>query len=322
VRSAKAPIEPAITTSVQPARDGWFSRRDEPFAARPDGDARWPGGERVPLRAIYIGIACIVAAACLVETFSFAYDLARRGRPYDFWRALVLIATSGAMIIALLALPRHAAIAAGAVASRPLRTGLAVIALALAFSAAHIAGMVLLRKVAYAAGGGTYAFNWSVAEVLYELRKDLFSFTTIAITFWLAERAFGRSRAAAPREGSDTVAVADPRSEASAEFWLRDGRSSILIDPREVLWVASAGNYVEYALAGGRRHLIRTTLQSEEARLLALGIARVHRTRLVNLQRIVAVAWRPSGDFEMRLDSEDVIVGSRRYKTAVAGIGA
>jgi hypothetical protein len=40
------------------------------------------------------------------------------------------------------------------------------------------------------------------------------------------------------------------------------------------------------------------------------------------LQRIVAVAWRPSGDFEMRLDSEDVIVGSRRYKTAVSGIGA
>lgn len=318
----KSHIEPAISASVQPMRDGWFNRRDQRFAGRPDGDASWLGGERVPLRAIYIGVACIVAAACLVDTFSVAYDLARRGRAYNFWEPLVWEATSGAMIIALLALPRRAAIVAGAVAIRPLRAGLAVIALALAFSAVHIVAMVLLRKIAYAAVGGRYAFNWSVAEVLYELRKDLFSFTTLAILFWLAERAFGASRRTAPREGTDAIAVAAHRSAASAEFWLRDGRSSILIDPREVLWVASAGNYVEYALAGGRRHLIRTTLQSEEARLLAFGIARVHRTRLVNLLRIVAVAWRPSGDFEMRLDSADVIVGSRRYKTAVGGIGA
>lgn len=33
------------------------------------------------------------------------------------------------------------------------------------------------------------SLNWSFAEVLYEARKDLFSFLTIGITFWLAERA-------------------------------------------------------------------------------------------------------------------------------------
>ncbi len=37
-------------------------------------------------------------------------------------------------------------------------------------------------------------------------------------------------------------------------------------------------------------HLIRSTLQAEEERLSPLGIARVHRTRLVNLKRIVAIA--------------------------------
>jgi DNA-binding LytR/AlgR family response regulator len=68
----------------------------------------------------------------------------------------------------------------------------------------------------------------------------------------------------------------------------------------------------------GQRHLIRTTLRDEEMRLSPLGIARVHRSRLVNMRRIVAIAWRPSGDFDLRLDTAATVVGSRRYRAAVA----
>jgi DNA-binding LytR/AlgR family response regulator len=271
---------------------------------------------------VYAGVACIVIAACLINTFSVAYDLARRGRAYDFWEPLIWEASSGLLVIGLLALPRHAALTVDTVIIRPLRAGLTVAGLALAFSAVHIVGMVLLRKLAYAIGGGVYAFNWSVAEAVYELRKDLFGFTTIAITFWLAERAFGRGRAPTTAPSGAAGTRADVVSQGTAEFWLRDGRNSILIDAHEVLWVASGGNYVEYALASGRRHLIRSTLRVEEARLLAFDIVRIHRTRLVNVKRIVAVAWRPSGDFEVRLDSNEVIVGSRRFKSAVAAIGS
>jgi DNA-binding LytR/AlgR family response regulator len=103
---------------------------------------------------------------------------------------------------------------------------------------------------------------------------------------------------------------------------LRDGRSSILIDPCEIVSVASAGNYVEFQLTGGRNHLIRTTLQAQEARLAPFAIARVHRGRLVNLKRIVALEWRASGDFEVRLDTGETVAGSRRFKAAVAAIAA
>ena len=106
----------------------------------------------------------------------------------------------------------------------------------------------------------------------------------------------------------------------ASAFWLRDGRMRILIDPREIVSVSSAGNYVEYALTSGRRHLIRATLRAEEARLSSFGVARVHRTRLVNVKRMVAVKWGPSGDFEVRLDTGEVVVGSRRFKATVAGI--
>jgi DNA-binding LytR/AlgR family response regulator len=86
--------------------------------------------------------------------------------------------------------------------------------------------------------------------------------------------------------------------------------------------VGSAGNYVEFQLTDRRNHLIRTTLQAQEARLAPFGIARVHRSRLVNLKRVVALEWRASGDFELRLDSGETVTGSRRFKAAVAGIAA
>jgi DNA-binding LytR/AlgR family response regulator len=94
----------------------------------------------------------------------------------------------------------------------------------------------------------------------------------------------------------------------------------VLIDVSEIVSVTSAGNYVEYELTDQRKHLIRATLQAEEARLAPFGIARVHRSRLLNLKRIVALQWRPSGDFEVRLDTGEIVLGSRRFKAVAAGI--
>jgi DNA-binding LytR/AlgR family response regulator len=81
--------------------------------------------------------------------------------------------------------------------------------------------------------------------------------------------------------------------------------------------VTSAGNYVEYRMAGGRTHLIRGTLVAEEARLTPYNIVRVHRTRLVSLARVRAVEPGPSGDFELTLDTGQVVSGSRRYRSAL-----
>ncbi|MFI5013839.1 MAG: LytTR family DNA-binding domain-containing protein [Hyphomicrobiales bacterium] len=57
---------------------------------------------------------------------------------------------------------------------------------------------------------------------------------------------------------------------------------------------------------------MRGTLTAEEARLLPFGVTRVHRTRLVNLNHVVAVELRPSGDFALRMDTGEVLIGSRR----------
>jgi DNA-binding LytR/AlgR family response regulator len=310
-------METARGASVQPARDGRLSWRDRWFGFGPSGAPDRTNG------VICVGIALIVVADCLVNAVSVNSDLERFGRAHWFWEPFVWQGSSAVLVIALLALPRRAGRLAAVVMDRPVKACLLFLALLLVFSGAHVAGMVALRKFAYAASGAAYFFNWSVDEILYEFRKDVFSFSTLAIMFWLAERAFKRrdSAVAAHAGESDAKSGAVPDNPTcSSEIWLRDGRSSKLIDARDVAWVGSAGNYVEYTMVSGTRHLVRGTLQQEEARLSTLGIARVHRTRLINLKKVVAINWGKSGDFELRLETGESIAGSRRYRGSVAGI--
>jgi DNA-binding LytR/AlgR family response regulator len=103
-------------------------------------------------------------------------------------------------------------------------------------------------------------------------------------------------------------------------LWLRDGSARIRIEPRDIVAVSSAGNYVEHGLTGGRTLLVRATLAAEEARLTSFNIVRVHRTRLVNLSRVTALKAGTNGDFELTLDTGQTVSGSRRYRGAVISI--
>ena len=55
--------------------------------------------------------------------------------------------------------------------------------------------------------------------------------------------------------------------------WLRDGAKSIRLAPRDIVWIASAGNYIEYSLADGANHLIRGTLDLEDIQMLVFDEA-------------------------------------------------
>jgi DNA-binding LytR/AlgR family response regulator len=310
-------IQRTANTPVYPRWDGWRRSWDEPLPPRADGAERSTSCAKFRLtgRTVYPLLTILLVAAGCVGTFSSARDVAwRLGAPHNIWEPALWESTSIVVIFALLPLARAGALLLRG-ADRLLAAGLAVAVLALVFSALHIVGMGFLREWAYRLAGWQYAFPWS-NQIVYELRKDLYSFTLFVIAFWSAERPSAQPPAASAQ--ADPTPAPSPASPP--QFWLRDGRTSILVDPAEIVSVISAGNYVEYQLTGGRTHLIRATLQSQEAQLAPLGITRVHRGRLVNIKRIVAAQWRASGDFELRLDSGETVAGSRRFKAAVAAL--
>lgn len=297
------------TSDVEPVWDQGLDRGDETGADGTSGGSRGiSGGDWL----LYGAVAAIAFAIGTVNAFSIAHDIARRGGVYDLRTAMLWEMSSVAVVVLATPLIFMAVRRMRATPAWPMRMAIGLAGV-IAFSALHIAGMVILRKLLLAIAGGSYDFGFSAATVLYEFRKDIVTCFLIGGPFWLLE---GRKELLA------TPIPNAPQPEAAAPggphmVWLRDGATRIRIEPRDIIWIASAGNYVEYAMAGGEVHLIRGTLAATEAQLKRFNIVRVHRTRLANLDRVTGVENRPSGDFELTFDTGQTVGGSRRYRTAV-----
>jgi hypothetical protein len=287
---------------VEPGRDRTPKGWDQTQAPGTSGADRVTNGADW---AIYAIIAVVVFATTLVNAFSEAHDVARRGGVYDLGRPLLWELSSGVVILALVPMIEFGVRRARRDSPWPVKA-LSAAATVLMFSALHIAGMVALRKLALAAFGGSYSFGISLPEVTYEFRKDVVTCFMLGLAFWL------------PASHRDRTQRAAAASALPPVLWLRDGSARIRVEPGDIVLVTSAGNYVEYCMADGRTHLIRATLAAEEARLAPYNIVRVHRTRLISLARVSALQSGPSGDFEVTLDTGQTVSGSRRYRSAVA----
>ncbi len=287
--------------------------RDESQRAGTSGDAAVTSGGagRLPGWLPYLAIVLGTALTCLVNAFSTLHDLARLGRAVPLWQPLLWEASSGVVILALVPLVRRLVLVSLTRTSRPWLLAALHAGAILAFSALHIGGMILLRKLGYwVAGAGDYSFGFSSGNLFYELRKDVLVYLLLATVFWLFE--LWRRR---PQPQAAAVMATPPSG-----FWLRDGAINLRLEPADIVAVVSAGNYVEYCLASGKRHLIRTTLQAEEERLRPLGFSRIHRTRLVNSARVRRIAGKPSGDFDVEMDTGESFAGSRRYREGLVAL--
>jgi DNA-binding LytR/AlgR family response regulator len=293
----------------------WDQNRPAWDDARPGGTSGGLGG--IPGRdwLLYGAVAAVALGIGVVNALSKAQDVAWRGGVYEvrtqlFWEmtSIVSIILVAPVLFVAVRRMRH-------VSGWPLRVALAVAAI-IVFSSLHIAGMIGLRKFAMLLAGGSYDFHLSVAALMYEFRKDVITCLLIGGALWLIDsrREAQRARYAV------TTAPAELASATPHMVWLRDGSTRIRIEPGDVLWISSAGNYIEYRLAHGITHLVRGTLAAEEARLAKFNILRVHRTRLVNLTRVTGLKTGSNGDFELTLDTAQVISGSRRYRGAITSI--
>ncbi|MBR1122568.1 LytTR family transcriptional regulator DNA-binding domain-containing protein [Bradyrhizobium lablabi] len=294
---------------VEPVWDRQTSPGDE---LKPPGTSGWPRGATGDW-LIYAAVAAVAIVIGIVGALSTADDIARHGGVYDIRPPLLWDMTSIAVIILLTPVMLAVVRRIRREPALTIRIALAI-ATIIVFSAVHITGMVALRKLIMWLAGGAYDFRFSLATVLYEFRKDVVTCVLIGGGMWLID-----SR----REAQRVLEVETPPQPAgqaptSQTIWLRDGTRSIRIEPGDILWINSAGNYVEYSMADGSNHLIRGTLAAAEAELARFNLVRIHRTRLANLDRVTSVETKPSGDFELTFDTGRTASGSRRYKSAVA----
>lgn len=259
-------------------------------------------------RAFWIAYGAIVVFVVLLTTVN-ALSV-RDDRPaLSPWEPWVWEYTSAAVIIVLAPLLALVWRAAPPGPGRWVRFALVHAPASVLYSLLHSGGYTLLRMAIYAGLGGRYDnFN-----PFYEYRKDFIGYLVFGGAFWGAGFVLDlrqRARETAP----------PTRETAPALFDIRDGAKVVRAPVSEIVAVNSAGNYVEFTLADGRKPLMRSTLGAVEAALEPHGFVRTHRSWLVNPARVREIAPEGSGDFRLELEGGAEAPLSRRFPEALRAL--
>lgn len=301
--------------TVQERRGRRPSARDGRAPSGTGGASRGAGGllegglERlrgVETRDLMIG-ALVIAGGAAAVTVVNALTVQVDHPHVDAWEPWVWEGTSAVVVVLLAWLPWLSTAGAPPDMVREgwrARVAFAGVHLAAAaiWSALHVVGMMSLRLTIYGlADAGPYEPGPAAEVYLYEFRKDLLSYAAFVCLFWILRR----------------LRRTEPTHLRPVSFDIRDGARIIRAPVGEILAVSSAGNYVEFWLADGRRPLMRATLAAIEVELESYGFVRAHRSWLVNGARVTGLEPEGSGDWTIELGEVRAPL-SRRFPEALA----
>ena len=97
---------------------------------------------------------------------------------------------------------------------------------------------------------------------------------------------------------------------------IKDGTSLTFVPVKDIDWIDAAGDYM-CVHAKGETHIMRTTMKELEARLAPSIFQRVHRSTIVNLERVEKISSHINGEFHLILGGGISLKMSRSYKNKV-----
>ena len=97
---------------------------------------------------------------------------------------------------------------------------------------------------------------------------------------------------------------------------IKDGSETTLVLSRDIDWVDAAGDYM-CVHANNETHIMRITMKELEEQLDPANFQRVHRSTIVNLDRVDKVCSHMNGEFHLLLNNGSSIKMSRSYKEKV-----
>ena len=97
---------------------------------------------------------------------------------------------------------------------------------------------------------------------------------------------------------------------------IKDGSSITFVPIKDIDWIDAAGDYMCVHVSG-ETHIMRTTMKDLESKLDPAIFQRVHRSTIVNLQRVEKVSSHINGEFHLTLSCGSSLKMSRSYKEKV-----
>ena len=107
--------------------------------------------------------------------------------------------------------------------------------------------------------------------------------------------------------------VAAPLDRKSDRMVVKSGGRLFFLRADEIDWVEAAGNYVRLHV-GAESHLLRETMNAIEARLHPDTFFRIHRSRIVNIERIKELQPWFNGEYVVILRNGTKLTLSRGYR--------
>jgi hypothetical protein len=265
--------------------------------------------ERQVFWMVFVGYSAIYLVNNLVNAVSQSTELIRAGRRFWPWEPFCWEMTSAASSIALIPVVAWVLKQAPPGPGRWLKFVAVHAPASLAYCLVHVLIFAGLRRLVYLALGHHYD---APLDLGYEYPKDLRSYLTLVLTLWL-----GGQIAAIWARADEGRAL-----PAQLTFDIREGARTIRSPVAEILAARSAGNYVEFHLADGRRPLMRTTLAAIEAALKPHDFVRTHRSWLINPLRVRGLVAEGSGDYRVELDGGIQAPLSRRFPQSLEALRA
>lgn len=117
-----------------------------------------------------------------------------------------------------------------------------------------------------------------------------------------------------PRELPPAAAAPGGATEAITRdrILLKSGGEVLFLKPGEIDWIEAEGDYMKFHV-GGRAHLLRETMQRLEARLDPARFVRIHRSTIVNLDRVRKLSPDFAGEYAVVLQDGAKLRLSRGY---------
>jgi two-component system LytT family response regulator len=109
------------------------------------------------------------------------------------------------------------------------------------------------------------------------------------------------------------------RSTLPTRFAVRDAKGIYFVATDDIDWVSADGNYVCLHVVG-RKHLLRETMSAFEQQLDGKRFIRVHRSAIVNVERIARLDPHAHGEYVITLRGGERITSSRAYNAALRGM--
>lgn len=142
-------------------------------------------------------------------------------------------------------------------------------------------------------------------NLTYTLSQDLYKYLFIYSAISLLPISIEKKKYTEPLDFTEFI-------------WVTSGRKSEKISTREISYIQASTPYVEIYLQG-KKYLHTDTLKSLEKKLDQSSFVRIHKSTLVNLDKVQQLKSRLNGDYDVLLSTGETLRLSRNY---VAGFRA